>query len=175
VRIWTWHGPQPARLAWSGDHALDFTSFVPVRHRVFSGMYRLHVSGAAVAGSPALLHRTLVSFGGLGSRSPWGAVQLVTTDSGQTAFLTLASGYESRAKQVILRMNARTGRPLAVLPGQLTGWSHDGLFCGVLWTDGSGRRLVYSCGPGGRSGGFTAIGPLLSAIDQDNWLPAWGG
>ena len=185
VREWTWHHrPAPSAVGWSGDHAVDFATTAPVGTTgLASSLYRLNTqpSGTNLTGARRL-HRTLIRFGGLTGRSPWAVTQLTITADGRTAFVALSSGSGDATHQVLVSINAITGKPLAVIDGPLVGWSHDGLYCDLLWTDGSGRHLLVSCRRFGRidSGRFTTMRFLATSATA--YFPptlgapfAWGG
>jgi len=181
ARTWAWRGPRPRDLAWVGDAAIDFVTVTP-RGRIdlTSSLYQLSIGQPGTLSRDArLLRKTFIPFGGLTRRSPWWVSQLVTTADGRTAFAALYSGSGDATRQVLIRMDAATGRPLAGLPAEAAGWNHDGIYCGVLWADSSGRHLVISCGSrSGRidNGRFTAeplpIAPYIPYVGSQF---AWGG
>jgi hypothetical protein len=71
-------------------------------------------------------------------------------------------------------MNAVTGRPLAVVDGPLAGRSADGLYCDLLWTDGSGRHLLVSCALG-RIDDAGSLGSASSDFPRSSRRCAWVG
>ena len=181
ARTWAWRGPRPRDLAWVGDAAIDFVTVTP-RGRIdlTSSLYQLSIGQPGTLSRDArLLRKTFIPFGGLTRRSPWWVSQLVTTADGRTAFAALYSGSGDATRQVLIRMDAATGRPLAGLPAEAAGWNHDGIYCGVLWADSSGRHLVISCGSrSGRidNGRFTAEPlPIAPYIPNVGSQFAWGG
>jgi hypothetical protein len=161
--------------------AIDFVTVTPRGHtHLTSSLYQLSIcQPGTLSRNARLLRKTFITFGGLTRRSPWWVSQLVTTADGRAAFAALYSGSGDATRQVLIRMDPATGRPLAVLPAEAAGWSHDGIYCGVLWADSSGRHLVISCGSrSGRidNGRFTTeplpIAPYIPYVGSPF---AWGG
>jgi hypothetical protein len=154
VRTWTWSGPEPQHLAWSGDHAIDFVTNTPVgdgsRARLRSSLRRLSTSAAGTGSNLAtsrVLVRAFARLGSLPRQSSWLVTDLQAAGTGRTAIAALSSGNGGATRQVLLHMSAVTGRPLRVLTPPAAGWSHDGVYCDLLWSDGSGRHLLVTCGP----------------------------
>jgi len=181
TRTWSWTGPQPALLAWSGDHTIDFvTSVLTGRGSAARWKSTLRDLSTSTAGTSLASSRLLVSdfihFQNLTRRSPWQVTDLTVSGDGSTAFAALTSGIGDGTRQVIVRMSATTGTPLAVLTPPAIGWSHDGIYCDVLWTDASGRHLLVACGPhAGRidDSRFTTV-PGLGSLGPTPYIPYVG-
>jgi hypothetical protein len=149
VRTWTWRQPRPQSVAWAGDHAIDFATAVPNSHDTArtSTLRRLSTTapGTSLARAATLVSR-FVDFGSLTAHSPWWVSDLQTTANGRTAFAALTSGSGSNTRQVVLRLSARTGTPQKVIGIPSKGVELlDGIYCDVVWTDGSGQHLLVSC------------------------------
>lgn len=149
TRTWTSAHGSALAVSWAGDRTLAF-AWQDINRPAQSG---LRLLDTAAPGTNPLASRLLIpastrtaTLSGLGA-------PLITQD-GSTVFATMASGALG-TKTAVVRFSARTGKLEAVLTRPLP--SGPNRYCGVLWTDPHGRRLLIQCGTtqasiqGGRS------------------------
>lgn len=110
MRTWTWRGPLPRYLAWSGDHHVDF---IATPQDGGSRLVRLSTSAPAQHSAFRVLVGQFSQFGSLARWSPWWVDGLTVTPDGRTAFAALDGGDVPHL--ALLRLSATTGRPLQVL------------------------------------------------------------
>lgn len=131
----TWSSAQgsAATVSWAGDRMLAF-DWQDGTDQARSGVRLLDT---ASPGTNPLTSRLLIPASFRAGRLSAPGSPLITQD-GSTLFATMGSGAET----AIVRFSARTGRLQAVL----TSPARSAAYCGVLWADPHGRRLLTQCG-----------------------------
>jgi len=150
---------------------------VPLRQREVpsdhSGMYLLDTAGPAGDFTSArLLVSYFAQFGQFSQLSPDDEGGVVITPGGSAVFAAMSTSQGMGRQQALVEFSARTGAPLRLVTPVDTALELSGNYCGALWTDPSGRRLVADCGALGKvdDGRFTG---LFSSIAQPGFLFAW--
>jgi hypothetical protein len=138
TRTWTSTQGAAVTVSWAGNHTLAFEWQDNVRP-ARSGVRELNT---ASVGSNLLDSRLVLPASTKTATLNSPGNPLITQD-GSTVFVTMAAG-ASGTETAIARFSVRTGRLEAVLtptPASQSQW-----YCGILWTDTSGRHVLFQCG-----------------------------
>jgi hypothetical protein len=138
THTWTSASGGADTVSWAGDRTLAF-EWQDTARDARSGVRLLDT---AAGGTSPLASRLLIPASTRTSTLSSPGDPLITQD-GSSLFASMAAGVSGN-ETAIVRFSARTGKLQAVLiqPAQ-SGQSQ--WYCGVLWTDPSGRRLLTQC------------------------------
>jgi hypothetical protein len=145
---------QGGGLSWARNRNLAF-EWSPAGSPPRFTLRLLDTVSSRDASAARVIVGTFANLDGLGRGFMW---QPLVSADGSTVFAT----YTGPVKEEIVQISARTGGPVREILGPVRN-GFNGPWCGVLWSDPSGRQVAAACGndqPGVVTQGIVSDGQL---------------